>query len=71
MNDKNKIENENIETVTGGIYDLDRPKCFKCNSLNIMRMMSHKSMGDPTTYSFICRDCGYHWVERDELNKLK
>ena len=72
MEEKKKVENDQIDDVNGGVikYDPREPKCFKCRSQRIQRMTLFNSPGIPKRYIMTCLDCGYSWTESEDREKL-
>ena len=71
IEDMKKLENNQIEAVSGGTFVLDpnKPYCFKCKSQHVRTEVLRTSPGDPTTLMMTCRDCGNFWYTTDRNGK--
>jgi len=71
MEDKKKLENNQIEAVSGGTFVLNpnKPYCFKCKSQHVRTEVLRTSPDDPTTRMMTCCDCGNFWYTTDRNGK--
>jgi hypothetical protein len=64
MEDKKKLENDQVEQVVGGSaeYEYGVPRCFKCGSENIHAYSNVRMK---------CLDCGFMWEYTKSKRKRK